>query len=47
VFPFLFEAKNPDIKLNWENSDFMWILVEELKNYPTVPNLAKVLFSLL
>ncbi len=47
VFPFLFKVKNSDIKLNWENSDFMWILAEELKNYPTVPNLEKVLFSLL
>ena len=47
VFPFLFEAKNPNIKLNWENSDFMWILAEELKNYSIVPNLEKVLFSLL
>ena len=47
IFPFLFEAKNPDIKLNWENSDFKWIEVDELKNYETVPSLEKVLFNLL
>ncbi len=47
VFPFLFEAKNPDIKLNWENTEFKWVLAEELKSYPTVPELVKVLFSLL
>ncbi len=47
IFPFLFEAKNPIIKLNWENSDFKWINVEELKNYDTVPSLQKVLFNLL
>ncbi len=47
IFPFLFEAKNQTIKLNWENSEFKWINVEELKNYETVPSLQKVLFNLL
>jgi len=47
VFPFLFEAKNPIIKLNWENSEFKWINVKELENYDTVPSLQKVLFNLL
>jgi len=47
IFPFLFEAKNPKIKLNWENSEFKWINVEELENYDTVPSLQKVLFNLL
>ncbi|MCH7647820.1 MAG: NUDIX domain-containing protein [Nitrosopumilus sp.] len=47
IFPFLFEAKNPIIKLNWENSEFKWINKEELENYDTVPSLQKVLFNLL
>ena len=47
IFPFLFETKNPEIKLNWENSEFKWINVNELENYETVPNLQKVLFNLL
>ena len=47
IFPFLFEAKNPDIKLNWENSEYIWITIDELKNYNTVPSLEKVLQSLL
>jgi len=47
VFPFLFEAENPDIILNWENSEFTWILAEELKNYQAVPSLEKVLLNLL
>ena len=47
IFPFLFEAENPEIKLNWENSEFKWINVEELENYETVPSLEKVLFNLL
>ncbi|MBI4131523.1 MAG: NUDIX domain-containing protein [Nitrosarchaeum sp.] len=47
IFPFLFEAKNPDIKLNWENSEYTWITINELKNYDTVPSLEKVLRNLL
>ena len=47
VFPFLFETKESEIKLNWENSEHKWINVNELKNYETVPNLDKILFNLL
>jgi len=47
IFPFLFEVNNPEITLNWENSDFKWINIEELENYETVPSLQKVLFNLL
>ena len=47
IFPFLFKAKNPEIKLNWENSEFKWIEPNEIKNYKTVPDLEKILFSLL
>ncbi|MDH3360851.1 MAG: NUDIX domain-containing protein [Nitrosopumilus sp.] len=47
IFSFLFESHNSTIILNWENSDFKWIKVEELKDYETVPSLQKVLFNLL
>ena len=47
IFPFLFETKNPTIRLNWENSEFKWINAKELRNYETVPSLEKVLFNLL
>ena len=47
IFPFLFKAKNPEIKLNWENSEFKWIEPNEIKNYETVPELEKILISLL
>ena len=47
IFPFLFEAKNPEIKLNWENSEYRWITIDEIENYQTVPSIDKVLFSLL
>lgn len=47
IFPFLFKVDSPEIKLNWENSEFKWIAVNEISNYNTVPNLEKVLLSLL
>ncbi len=47
VFPFLFETKNPEIKLNWENSEYNWIKVEDISNYDTVPSLKKVLLNLI
>ena len=47
IFPFLFEVKNPTINLNWENSEYVWITVDEIKNYETVPSIDKVLLSLL
>lgn len=47
IFPFLFKASNPTVRLNWENSEFKWIGVDELCMYKTVPSLQKVLLSLL
>ncbi len=47
IFPFLFAAENPSIKLNWENSDYKWIEPKDLEKFETVPNLDKVLLNLL
>lgn len=47
IYPFLFSIENPKIKLNWENSEYRWIKVEDILNYQTVPSLDKVLFNLL
>jgi len=47
ILPFLFETKLEKIQLNWENSEFKWILPNELKNYETVPSLEKILINLL
>ena len=47
VFSYLFETMETKIKLNWENSEFKWIEVDELKNYETVPSLEKILLNLL
>ncbi|MCA9812564.1 MAG: NUDIX domain-containing protein [Nitrosarchaeum sp.] len=47
VFPFLFEVDDLEIKLNWENSEYVWIKKEDISDYNTVPSLDKVLFNLL
>ena len=47
VFSFLFETEETEIKLNWENSEYRWIMINDLKNYETVPNLYKILINLL
>ena len=47
IFPFLFKVENPEIKLNWENSDFEWVKPSNIVNYKTVPSLDKILFNLL
>ena len=47
IFPFFFKTDKNDIKLNWENSEFRWINVDQLKQFNTVPNLEKVLLSVL
>ncbi|MFH8080918.1 MAG: HAD-IA family hydrolase [Candidatus Aenigmatarchaeota archaeon] len=33
IIPVLLEAKTHKVKLNWENTDYMWVKPEELKKY--------------
>ena len=47
VFPFFFRTEKNEIKLNWENSEFKWISVDQIKEFNTVPNLEKILLGLL
>jgi len=47
VYPFLFATQESVIKLNWENSECMWISPSEISQFKTVPSLDKVLASLL
>ena len=35
IFPFFFKTDTNDIKLNWENSEFRWIDIQELKEFNT------------
>jgi len=47
IHPFLFEAKKPEIELDWEHIQFKWILPEEIKDYETVPKLKEAIESVL
>jgi 8-oxo-dGTP pyrophosphatase MutT (NUDIX family) len=47
IFPFLFSVKKPQIRLNWENSEYRWIFSSDMSKFQTVPSLEKVLASLL
>lgn len=44
VIPVLVELKNkPDIKLDWEHTEYKWIKPEELKRYNIVPKIEESL----
>ena len=47
IHPFLFTVDEPKIKLNWENSEYKWIIPNDISKYKTVPSLDKVLARLL
>lgn len=32
-YPFLFEAKSPKVKLNWEHTDYLWVDKKDIKKY--------------
>jgi|SRR3989344_7050674 len=38
---FLVEVTNANIKLNWEHSEYVWILPEDAKKYATTPGFQK------
>lgn len=44
ICPVLAECKKePDIKLDWEHTEYKWVRTESLKNFDTIPHLAKSL----
>ena len=47
IFPFMFKVETSEIKLNWENSEFVWIDPNDIVGYKTVPALKEILFDLL
>lgn len=48
VHPILVDLKiKPEIKLDWEHTEYRWIKPEELNNFDTVPNLDKTLANAL
>ncbi len=47
VYGFLFDAGTTDVRLNWENSEYRWVLRGELDSLDTVVGLGGVLDALL
>ena len=43
IHPFLFEVHEPNLRLDWENSESRWISPDDLRSFDTVPNLKEVL----
>ncbi|MCY3853962.1 MAG: NUDIX domain-containing protein [Thaumarchaeota archaeon] len=46
IYPFLFYTNIKKIKLNWENSSYLWITPNKLKFFRTVPKLHAVFLNL-
>ncbi len=48
IFPILAELKmQPEIKLDWEHTEFKWINLGDLKDFETVSGLEKILEAVL
>jgi len=47
VYPFLFRTVNPNIKLDWEHTDYRWVKPEMVDEFETVPKLKEVIEALL
>ncbi len=47
IHPFLFEASQPTVCIDWEHTEFCWVRPEEVKDYQTVPGLADLLRDIL
>jgi 8-oxo-dGTP diphosphatase len=47
IYPFLFEVKEDNIRLNWENINYRWILPKDITRYKTVPKLKEVIEEVL
>ncbi len=48
IVPVLVELKEkPEIELDWEHDEYKWIRPEEIRKYDTIPDLDKILNSLL
>ncbi|WXG45134.1 MAG: NUDIX pyrophosphatase [Candidatus Atabeyarchaeum deiterrae] len=47
VYPFLFNSKTNEVRIDWEHDEYKWINPEDLRNYETVPMLKEALLSIL
>ncbi len=45
IYPFLFSTATKKIQIDWEHTDYKWILPEGITNFQTVPKLKEVFES--
>ncbi|MEM4250217.1 MAG: NUDIX domain-containing protein [Candidatus Bathyarchaeia archaeon] len=46
VYPFLFRTENPNIRLDWEHTDYRWVRPEMVDKFETVPRFRDVMNAL-
>lgn len=46
IHPYLFEARDLNVEIDWEHTEYRWVRPCDLKEYETVPGLDRVLRSL-
>lgn len=47
VYPFLFDVRDPKVKVDWEHRGYEWVSPEDVSKYATVPGLQKLVCKLL
>ncbi len=47
VHAFLFDVRDPKVKLDWEHQGYEWVSPEDVGGFPTVPGLQKIVCKLL
>ena len=47
IHPFLFATEIDSVTLNWENSDYLWVSPDQMKNVETVEGVGSTLINLI
>jgi 8-oxo-dGTP pyrophosphatase MutT (NUDIX family) len=47
VHPFLFDVKEPKVKVDWEHQGYEWVSPKDVSRFPTVPGLQRLVCKLL
>ncbi len=47
IYPFLFESEHDNVQLNWENTEYVWVNVEQMKYFEIVEGVDSTLRKLI
>lgn len=42
IYPFIFNVKKDRIEIDWEHTEYKWILPQDITKYDTVPHLKEI-----